>query len=183
MPSRLEIAANAVNIISIALATFNTVHTWWTGIIGCVLFAWLFFDAKLYADVTLQAFFIGTSALGWWMWLHGDEGQALAIRRSRLSSIAKLAVLAVAIAAGYALLLQTYTDAYAPAADSLVLTFSVLAQFLLMQRRVETWWFWLMVNTVAVPLYISRELYVTAVFYAAFWINSCVGLARWQRLA
>ena len=46
------------------------VHTWWSGIIGCALFAWVFYEARLYADVTLQGFFILTSIYGWWKWLH-----------------------------------------------------------------------------------------------------------------
>ena len=49
----------------------NRVSTWWTGLVGCALFAVLFFRARLYADVVLQAFFVGTCAFGWWRWLRG----------------------------------------------------------------------------------------------------------------
>lgn len=51
----LEIAANAVMAASILLAARNSVHTWWTGIIGCSLFGFLFWHTRLYADVLLQA--------------------------------------------------------------------------------------------------------------------------------
>ena len=60
---------------------------------------------------------------------------------------------------------------------------SVLGQLLMMERRVENWWAWLLVNTIAVPLYASRGLYVTAVLYAAFWINAVVSLRKWRSLA
>ena len=33
-----EIAANAFNAVSILLAARNSLHTWWTGIVGCALF-------------------------------------------------------------------------------------------------------------------------------------------------
>ena len=59
-PPWLELSANLVNLLSIAPATRNSVHTWWTGLIGCALFGWLFFTAQLYADVTLQIFFVIT---------------------------------------------------------------------------------------------------------------------------
>ena len=62
-----------------------------------------------------------------------------------------------------------------------MLTFSVTAQLLLMKRRIETWWFWLIVNTIAVPLYASRELMLTSMVYVGFWINACYGLWRWHR--
>jgi nicotinamide mononucleotide transporter len=64
-----------------------------------------------------------------------------------------------------------------------VLVFSVLGQILMMDRRVENWWAWLLVNTIAVPLYASRGLYLTAALYAAFWINAVVSLVRWRRIA
>jgi nicotinamide mononucleotide transporter len=63
-----------------------------------------------------------------------------------------------------------------------VLALSVLAQLLLMSRRYESWWFWLAANSIAIPLFAMRELTLTAVLYAAFWINSIVALVRWRRL-
>jgi nicotinamide mononucleotide transporter len=48
---------------------------------------------------------------------------------------------------------------------------------------VENWWAWLLVNTIAVPLYASRGLAVTAVLYAAFWVNAAVSLLKWRDLA
>ena len=69
MTTPIEVAANGVTALSILLAGRNSVHTWWTGILGCALFALVFLEARLYADVALQGFFIATSALGWWYWL------------------------------------------------------------------------------------------------------------------
>ncbi|CUI08723.1 Ribosyl nicotinamide transporter, PnuC-like [Janthinobacterium sp. CG23_2] len=61
--------------------------------------------------------------------------------------------------------------------------FSVVAQLLLMQRKVENWAFWILVNTVAVPLYASRGLYLTAFLYACYWVNAIVSWLWWRRLA
>jgi nicotinamide mononucleotide transporter len=178
-----ELAANAFNAASIFLAGRNSLHMWWTTIVGCLLFAYVFFTTQLYADVTLQMFFIGTAGVGWWRWLHGSHGTPLPVRHSSRSLVAGSIVAGVAVAAGYGWLLHRFTDAYAPFLDSLVLAFSVLGQLLLMDRRVETWWCWLLVNTIAVPLYASRGLYLTAALYVAFWINALVALRRWRVLA
>lgn len=179
MTGPLEIVANAVNAVSIVLAGRNSVHTWWTGICGCLLFAWLFTASRLYADVTLQAFFIGTSLVGWRNWARRENRP---ITRTRPGPLAGMAVVAVAVAAGYAWLLHRFTDAAAPLFDSLVLMLSVVAQLLLMNRRLETWWFWLAVDAVAVPLFASRGLFVTAALYAAFGVNAAVSLVHWRRL-
>lgn len=181
MGTTCEIAANAFNAGSIVLAGLNSKHTWWTGIIGCVLFALVFFAAKLYADVTLQLFFIVTSAMGWWNWLCGRTGAELPVRRTRPLYVGIWLITGAGVAAGYGWLLHRFTDAYAPFLDSVVLAFSVLGQFLLMGRRYETWWCWLLVNSIAVPLYLTRGLNLTAVLYAAFWINALVALLRWRK--
>ncbi|WP_285962327.1 nicotinamide riboside transporter PnuC [Pseudomonas tohonis] len=181
MPSTLELVADLVNLIAVLLAARNSVHTWSSGILGCVLFGWLFFESQLYADVTLQGFFIVTSALGWWAWLRGNAGTQLPVSRTAPGTLAWMAALAVVVALAYGALLHHFTDAYAPLVDSLVLTFSVLAQLLLMRRRLENWYAWLLVNTLAVPLYASRELYLTAGLYTLFWCNAWYGLYLWRR--
>lgn len=179
MISPLEIAANSVNAISIVVAGRNSVHTWWVGIVGCGLFAWLFFTSQLYADATLQLFFIGTSVAGWMNW---GKGERLPISRAKPASLVWMVLAAFVVAAGYGWILHRFTDAFAPVPDSLVLVFSVISQFLLMKRRLETWWGWLLVNSLAVPLFFSRGLYLTAGFYTLFWLNAVVSLRHWQRL-
>ncbi len=179
-----EIAANVFNAVSILLAGRNSVHTWWTGIIGCALFMVVFFGARLYADVTLQAFFIVTSIAGWARWQRGSAARRpeLPVRRTRPGPALAMTLAGVVVTVGYGFLLRRYTNAYAPFIDSVVLAFSVLGQFLLIDRRIENWWCWLLVNTISAPLYAWRGLYVTAALYAVFWVNSLVSLRHWRRL-
>lgn len=179
MISPLELVANAVNALSIVLAGRNSVHTWWTGILGCVLFGWLFFEAHLYADATLQLFFIATSVVGWKNWSRGTNRP---IAHTRPRTLGWMLAAALVVAALYGWMLQRYTEAYAPVPDSLVLVFSVSAQLLLMQRRLESWYLWLLVNTIAVPLFCSRGLYLTGALYATFWINALIAQRHWRRL-
>jgi nicotinamide mononucleotide transporter len=185
MTDPVEVAANAFNLISIGLAGRRNVHTWWTGIIGCVLFAWVFVRARLYADVCLQGFFVVTGVLGWWHWVRPQRGaeQAAAelpvthapVRRLVLQCLVGLFVTGL-----YAWALQRFTDAAAPLPDAMVLTTSVLGQLLLIEKRVESWYFWLATNTVAVPLFMSRGLYLTGALYCLFWVNALVSLRHWH---
>ncbi len=175
----LEYSANAFFLSSVFLAARNHRHTWTLGIVGCVLFAVLFYKIQLYADATLMLFYIGTSLVGWHQWRNG--GTAAEIRRTPLSLLALFGLVAITTLLGYGYLLYMNTDAFAPFADSAVLTFSVVAQLLLMKRRIETWWFWLVVNTIAVPLYASRDLTLTSLIYAGYWLNACYGLWSWRK--
>lgn len=178
----LEVLANGMNAASIVLAARNNVQTWWTGIVGCVLFAAVFGQAKLYADATLQLFFVVTSIIGWQRWRSGGlSGGELPVTRASRRSLVIALVAAVVLTVGYALALSRFTDAAAPLPDSFVLAFSIAGQLLMMRRVVESWWFWLLVNTVAVPLYFSRGLYLTTALYVLFWVNAVVALRSWYR--
>lgn len=181
MTSTLEIAANAVMTVSIVLAGRNNVHSWWLGVVGCSMFAALFYSVNLYADVALQLFFVITCLIGWLQWVRGNGGAALPIARARLGALGWMVAVGLGATVGYGMMLQAYTNAYAPFIDSSVLVFSIVAQLLLMGRRLESWPFWLLVNSISVPLYASRGLYLTAVLYAAYWVNALVSWYYWRR--
>jgi nicotinamide mononucleotide transporter len=183
MIAPLELAANGFVAVSILLAGRNNVHTWWTGIVGCTLFGVLFARNRLYADVALQVFFVATSAVGWWKWMRGDHGEPLPITHASAANLMWTVPLGVVATAAYGALLHFTTNAYAPFFDSAVLVFSIIGQVLMMQRRVENWAFWLLVNSIAAPLYLSRDLVLTAVLYAGFLINAIVSWRSWYRLA
>jgi nicotinamide mononucleotide transporter len=182
----LELWANVFTIACIVLAGRNSIHTWWTGLVGCVLFGIMFYNVQLYADVTLQIFFFVTGILGWIGWNANkiiykvDKPTPIINVNGKTFSI--MLGIAVAVALTYGWLLHTFTNAYAPWIDSTVLAFSVVAQLLLMGRSIQTWKVWLIVNTLSVPLFWSRELYLTSVLYGFFWINAAVSYFNWKKL-
>lgn len=100
-----EIAACLAYAVSVWLAARNNVHTWWIGIIGSILYGWVFWSVQLYADVTLQLFFIVTSITGWIHWLKGQGGDILPVRRTQASHFFLLLLCAVVVAGGYGFLL------------------------------------------------------------------------------
>lgn len=179
--SQLEYAANGFYLLAVFLAARNSIHTWWLGIIGCSLFAVLFFQVQLYAESLLMLFFIATNFIGWYQW--GRANGIKQVSKTRLLHLLLFSALALLVTAIHGFLLHNLTNAYAPYVDSSILMFSLIAQFLLMNRKLETWWFWLLVNTIAIPLYISRELYVTAFVYCGFWFNAWYGLYLWRKLS
>lgn len=170
-----EIFANILTVLCIILAGQNSKLTWPVGIVACSFFGVLFYDSKLYADSMLQLFFIVTSIYGWINWHMRSDIKSLSGE-----DLAMYSVLGLAGAATYGLTLHRYTDAYAPFIDSLVLAFSVVAQFLLMGRYKATWVFWILVNVISVPLFFSRELYLTSGLYLAFLFHAIYAMRKWN---
>ncbi len=181
--SLLEIFANIFNLISVFLANRNSVHTWWIGIIGGVLYGVMFYEVKLYADVILQVFFILTNFYGWWAWLHGDKkNEELPITQVAVKQLMLFGLLAVFLTAAHGFLLLKLTDASFPFIDSTILVLSIIAQFLLMRRKLESWIFWIIVDVIAVPLYAAKGLTLTSAIYFLFLLNAIWGLVNWNRI-
>ena len=183
--SYLEWAANILTALCIYLAGRNKVLTWPIGIIATCLFGVLFYKAGLFADSLLQVFFIATGIIGWMGWKNNKIVEEIPthidVKKFVLYSV--IAII-VAIAYGYFLLYRVADtfDAYVPFVDSLILTLSILGQLLLMRKKIETWMVWIVVNIISVPLYFSRDLYLTSFMYSLFLINAVVSYFYWKKL-
>ena len=91
----------------------------------------------MYADATLQIFFVITGAIGWYRWRQNESGEELPITKTRKYTLLLASITGLIMAGLYALLLYNFTDAYAPSWDSLILAGSVIGQILLMNRKIE----------------------------------------------
>ncbi len=179
----LEWIAAALGVVNILLVIRRSLWNFPVGVTMVSLYFFVFWDAKLYSDALLQIFFLGIQLYGWWAWSRaervGDAGVAVGLlgARSRI-----LWGGAVVLAAGaWGSLMASLSDAALPHADGAVAVASIAAQWLQSRRKVECWWLWIAVDIVAIPLFLSRGLWLTAALYALFLILAVVGLIEWRR--
>ncbi|HSA54524.1 MAG TPA: nicotinamide riboside transporter PnuC [Gemmatimonadaceae bacterium] len=177
----IEAFAALFGIISVYLGTRQNVWIWPTGIVNVGLYIIVFYQARLYADMGLQVVYLVLSAYGWYAWLYGGA-QHSALRVTRTTPRVLLALLVVNLAVWLALatILDRHTDAVLPWLDSLLATTSLVAQWMMTRKLLESWLVWIAVDIVYVPMYVSRGLDVTAVLYAVFLILAFVGYRDWR---
>lgn len=152
------------------------------GLANSAFFLVLFAYAQLWADAWLQVLYIALGAVGWWQWAVRRPGAgARPIRAASGRMLAGCVVFVVAATAVLYPILRGAEDA-APFWDALTTALSLAAQWLLNLRRVQTWWFWIAADLVYVPLYVAKDLELTAVVYVLFLGLCFAGLRQWQRL-
>jgi len=184
-----------LEVIAFALAlgcvVFNVLEIHWAwplAIAASLLYAWLFFDSRLYGDVAVQSFFVVSSLWGWYQWLFGrradGRGAAAPLRIARLGRRRVLALALSWLAAWPALgfLLARFTDTDVPYFNAFPTVGSFIGQVLLALKFVETWPVWLLVNAVSVALYAGKSLWLTALLYVIFGALAIAGWRRWGRL-
>ena len=179
----LEVAGNVFTLASVYFARRNSVHTWWTGMVAVSLYAVMFFGVKLYADVVLQAFFFGTCVVGWRQWLHGGAG-GTELPVTTLTGPQRLGAAASVLGAAlfFGTVFGRFTDAALPYADSYILGGSVVAQLLMMRRKLDHWPIWITVDVVAIAVYALKGLYLTSAVYGVLLVLCVQGIVEWRRI-
>jgi len=178
----LEIVAVVFGLLCVVLTVKLSVWCWPAGLIQVTLYIAIFIDARLYSDVGLHVIYVGLNVYGWWRWAVGRPvGSPLPVRRAdRGPAVAWLAAAAVATAAlGYSM--QTYTDADLPYWDAAIAVFSLVAQYAMTGKVLESWLVWVAVDVLAIGVYASKGLYLTAGLYGVFLGLAVTGYFVWRR--
>lgn len=180
--SPFEIAATLFGLVSVYLTVKENVLCWPTGIIMVILYVFVFYDAKLYSDVMLQVIYVFMQAYGWYFWVYGgikEEKVHVTTLKARERIMSLFAVIIGAAAWGY--LMYTYTDASLPYTDSLIVVMSLIAQWFLAKKVLESWVLWIAVDVLALYVYSVKGLYLTTGLYAVFLILAIKGLIEWRK--
>lgn len=180
--SALEVVAVVSGLASVWLAQRMHIGNWLAGMVSVLCLAFVFFGAKLYADSVLQLVLLAFSAYGWWHWAHarGSAGE-FSVTRASAREIATATTLAPLLTWAVASALMRWTDSPVPWPDAAILAFSLVALWAQAHRRVECWLVWIGVDLIAIPLYWSRSLPLTAALYALFLLLCVGGWLKWER--
>lgn len=181
--SIVEWIASAFGLACVALCIARSVWNWPVGLVQVVLFVWVFYEARLYSDVLLHLVYIVLQLYGWYHWVRGKREDEVELPITRLSAggLAGWAVVAVVGTAALGTLMARYTDADLPYWDASIAAMSLVAQYLLTRKVLETWSFWVAVDVVAVGVYGYKGLHAAAGLYAVFLGMAITGWAAWHK--
>lgn len=194
--SWLELVGTIFNLACVILVARRNILTWPVGIIAVVLFGILFYQINLYADVIEQVYYLITGVVGWYLWASVKRNErdkkdkkVLITTNSLFENITWIAAIAAtsAVAAWALTNVHIWLPAFfpepasLPAIDATTTIMSFVAQFLMMRRRLENWYLWIIVDVVAIWLYWYKGVPFVALLYLAFLVNAFYGLASWKR--
>jgi nicotinamide mononucleotide transporter len=115
--------------------------------------------------------------------LYGDDGHAPRITSWRPAIVGALCLGGILFGAGLSAVLDAFTDAKMAFVDAIIFGLSVVAQFLLDRKKIETWVVWGVVNALSIWVYQSQGLWLTSALYAGLFCNVFLGYWAWRRAA
>lgn len=179
--SSLEAFAVIFGLASVVLTVRQSIWCWPTGLVQVALYIVVFYASRLYSDMILHAIYVGLQVYGWHQWRMGGPRRILPVSRLTTGRLMawSLGVLAATLAWGE--LMQRYTDAAAPHLDAFIASASLCAQYLMANKKLDSWFFWVAVDVVAIGVYWSRDLRLTAGLYVLFLCLCVAGFVAWRR--
>lgn len=178
-----EVVAVILGIAYLVLAMRQSMLCWYAAFGSTAIFSWLFWDVSLVMESGLNVYYLIMAIYGWSVWRGNKEKSEtnVAIKTWSLSRHALVisGVILMSLATGYGL--EKNTSAALPYLDSFTTWGAVITTYMVAQKVLENWLYWLVIDTVAIYLFIDRELYLTALLMVVYVVLATIGWFMWLK--
>lgn len=179
----LEWLAVITGLIYVILAAKEKNACWIFGIISTACWGYAsYFHYQLYVDALLQMFYVAMGFYGIYKWQFSKNNNTY-LPVSKMSGVQHLIVIGIGlmVSVGVGYLFGTYTAAAATYLDSLTTVFSIAATWMTVQKKLENWIYWIVVDIIYVYLYFSREAVLFGYLMILYTIIAIIGWINWKR--
>lgn len=179
--SAFEAASVVLALVSSVQEVKRSRWCWVTGGLASAIAIYLYARARLPMQASLNVYYVVISAYGFWHWSkdQGEVTRCVTVWPLWKNLVACLVT--VAVSALTARWLATETQAAWPFLDSLTTWGSLLATWLMARVKLESWMYWLAIDSTLAFLSAAQGLYLFALLSIVYLGVSAVGFAGWLR--
>jgi len=181
---KVELGGTVFGLIYVWFSIRQSLYTWPAGIITSLLYCWVFYDAKIYAGMGLQGYYLIISVYGWWSWSQGGQnntgGEKLHVTFTDSNLWIKLFILNLLLIFVMYFLLGK-TDSPIPFGDAFTTSLSIIATWMLARKKIEHWLIWIFVDLASAALYLYRGLYPTVFLFLVYMVMAGIGFYEWHK--
>ncbi len=180
----IEILGAVIALIYLYFSVNKIIWLWPFGILASLIYTWVFFQSRLYADMSLQVYYFIVSIYGWYYWTkEGVKNEKSRLPTRRLGKqqfiVFMTLILILTGIAGY--FLKTYANSSLPYLDAFTTSASIVATWMLARKILENWLFWVVIDTVSLFMYLYKELYATALLFLIYSVIAIFGYIKWKK--
>ena len=175
--------AFVAGIAGVWLTIKKSIYNFPVGLINVSLYCWLFLQdhVSLYADALLQMIYAFLIVFGWLKWAKNHEDKDLTVQTTSLKEWKIICIIALSSWLFLGSLLSCKTTASLPWLDAGLTTISLVAQWMIAKKKIENWLLWIIADAVYIPLYLYKQLPLTALLYFLFMVMAFAGWKSWRR--
>lgn len=176
----LEALAVFFAVSYLLLAVKQNILCWYAAFFSTLIYTYLYWDVSLYMESILNIYYLLMAVYGWIKWNNKQSINDLPIKEWGFKKHIFLIFLIFLFSLISGLLLIN-TDAVRPYLDSFTTWGSVLTTYLVTQKILSNWLYWIIINSVGIFLNIDKEFYLTALLLLSYQIISIFGYIKWRK--
>lgn len=185
----LEFGGLVFGLLCVIFLIKENILTWICGIIYVLISFYVFWEARLYGDFILHIFFLILNIYGWYAWVKGsDRSEQLSVTKQSFSQFMTLAVITligIFLFAQFLIQLPIWINGLEPAAlpywDSTTSVLSVTGMWLTARKKIENWYYWLLVDILATGVYYYKGLFFYSLLYFIYIGLAIAGYLAWRK--
>ncbi|PRY96003.1 nicotinamide mononucleotide transporter [Marinilabilia salmonicolor] len=186
----IELLGTFFAFLYLYLSVRENIWLWVTGFVSSFLYLVLFLDERLYADMSLQVYYLIISVYGWFAWTSGRKASGrpkMPVSCVNRSLALKLLLAGAGIYGVVIIALLTLPEQLGiptsdlPYWDAFTTTGGIVATWMLARKKLEHWLIWVVVDLVSTGMYIYKGLTVTVVLYIVYTLVAVVGFREWKQ--
>lgn len=189
--SVLEFISSVTGIVGAILVAKGKISSYWWGVIATALYAWISYKYQLFGEAIMYTLvFLPMQVWGAVVWsrklnVSGDRADVI---KNYLTTKQRIWVsVGTLVAIGLYALFVAELKGSMPGLDSATAILSILATTLMMYRYAEQWYAWVLVNIVAVVMWIQATMHhegggaAILAMWITFLLNSIYGCYKWRK--
>lgn len=182
------ILQNYIEIIAVLAGLTYVYYTikeknilWLYGIISSALYVWIFFNSGIYAYGLLYVYYVIIGVYGWYNWAKHPGGDSLKIRKAGRNMLFWCIAATFLIAMPLYFILNTFTDSDMALADALLTAGGMVATWMLTQKILDQWLFWIVIDLLSLSVMLYKGLYPSALLFFIYTLMAIKGFFEWKK--
>jgi len=177
-----EAVAVFLSIAYILLAIKESLWCWPAAFFSTLIYAILFFDASLLMDSVLNTYYLLMAIYGWYMWRYGSKQKdELLVTSWKKSLHVKIIIMLAIISLIFGYIMANYTSADFAYTDSFTTVFAIYSTYMLAQKVLENWLYWIVIDAISIYIYIHKGFYLTAVLFMIYTVMALIAYFEWKK--
>jgi len=182
----IELIATFTGFLYIIYAIREQILLWLFGIISSALYVWVFYKTSLYAYSVLYIYYVIIGIYGWYNWSRPVKGPSrysgrLAVHRASATVLASCIAVVFLFAIPVYFLLRKYTETDVAWLDALLSSGGMVTTWMLTQKFIEQWVFWIIIDVFTCILMIYKGLFPSSILFLAYALLALKGFITWKK--
>jgi len=170
-----------LGIVYVVLAAKEYISGWFFAFASTLIYTIIFWEGALFSSSFLNFYYMVMAVYGYYSWSHGSDDKMLKITTYSLSKNLKIISFGIILSLLVGYLSTTYTGAKLAYLDSFVMVFSIITTWLLTQKVIENWFYWIVIDSVAIVLYWNTGYLPTVILFTIYVFLAIYGYLSWRK--